>query len=320
MLNAAITYLNTLISATGYFGQTQGLVVLVKKDDTQYPAFYCGSGEYKKVSDFDQANGTTYWRLRSEPTDTEFESPTQVDTLLRRTYPLRLVCAVLRSTINTDNDNAYTEDKLSLAVQKVLKDREQTLMSTLSVDGASILFRGVNTNANDVFSTELINVSSEIQARMLLMSIDIDLVLDYRGTCISDFCDDDVDVDAVIRGDVIDEITANPSLLTPAQTDAIEEAFCDLPAETLTYVIGFAPGETAPYSSTVPTVMVGDFTGFTLTNCSAPTFELNDVEQPYTGTTFDSTLTTVASDILKIAALTITDSGQYAYVQLNGSE
>lgn len=186
MLSAIISYLNGLLADTGYFSEVKGLSVLIKREGKTFPAYYC-NGEYEPATNFDTEIGLCYWRFRSEPTDTTVEAPYQVNKILRRTYPLRLICAVMRDQLG-NNDNAYAEDSLSLAIEKVIKDREREVRSEARALAAQILWRGVITSAETMKNTELLEIEASIQARMLFMGIDVDIVVDYQGTCINDFC------------------------------------------------------------------------------------------------------------------------------------
>ncbi len=230
MLKSAIEYLNTIIDATDYVGTTYGLVVLVKKKDStqneSFPAEYCGNSNYNEVTNFDQSNGSTYWRLRSEIQQTNVNSVSVSKHLTERTYPLRLVCVVKRSALSESNDNAYTEEKLSLSIQKELIGREKNLRSVMKADKVSVVFKGVNSDYSSIASTEFVNIDTNQGSSFILMSIDIDLIAEVRSVCIDDFCDTDLDVDAYIRNEVIVEITNDTSLVTEAQETLITDAFC----------------------------------------------------------------------------------------------
>lgn len=186
MLSAIISYLNGLLADTGYFSEVKGLSVLIKKDGKTFPAYYC-NGEYEPATEFDEERGLCYWRYRSELTDATIEASYQVNKVLRRTYPLRLVCAVMRDQLG-NNDNAYAEDSLSLAIEKVIKDKEREVRTEARALAAQILWRGVITSAETMKNTELLEIEASIQARMLFMGIDVDIVIDYQGNCINDFC------------------------------------------------------------------------------------------------------------------------------------
>lgn len=209
MLSPAIAYLNSLLAATGYLQQINGVAVLIKKDGKQFPAYYCGSGEHKRVTDFDGTQGMSYWRLRADITDAEVTINTQVDTLARRTYPLRLVVAVMREHLG-NQDNEYSEDRLSMAIMKTLKDREKALRQDLGANNAQLIFRGVITNPDTMAAAELISIPVELRSRALFIGIELDLIVDYKTACIQDFCSDDIN---------------NPIITYTATTDTITVTF-----------------------------------------------------------------------------------------------
>jgi hypothetical protein len=251
MLKAALEYLNTLLSATSYFDSVNGLVVIVKKTGTdplvQYPAVYCGKGEFKQVTNFDCERGVSYWRLTGEI------SSGLVDGMIggvqnhTREYPLRLVAAIMRSQFD---DNAYSEDKLAVAVAKTFKDREKELRPILSASRVELINTSTIVDPDALVASELFQPDLELRARMLFIAVDFTLRVTYQGECAEDFCDEDVDVDAVIRANVIDEITANPEILTEDQTTQIEDAFCD----------GGAPANVYNDKAT-PQLLLGPITG-----------------------------------------------------------
>jgi hypothetical protein len=228
MLKGIIDYLNTLISASGYYDSVNGLVVVMRKTGTDpvetYPALYCGGGEFKRVSNFDTERGLCYWRLTGDIDSGLDTNIATVRPLNTRSYPLRLVCVVMRSQFE---DNAYSEDKMSVAILKAITGYEKQIRQAIGAASVTITNTSVVVDPDSLVASELLKPELNVRGRMMFLALDFDIEVMYSKQCADDFCDDDVDIDAVIRANVITEITRNPAILTEEQTDSIEDVFCD---------------------------------------------------------------------------------------------
>lgn len=244
MLKDCIEYMNVVLEATDYFKKCYGLVVLVRKKEgdvvNEFPAEYAGLGEYNPVTNFDQENGSIYWRLTGDIKDTELYVNTQAARVIQRTYPLRMIYVAKRSQLG-ENDNAYSEDKMSIYLLKVMKGREKVMRETVGAKQITFIPNSSDFNGYSVAESEFINIEYNNRSSYMIGSIEFDLQVTISKDCVDDFSISDTDINAVIRGNVITEITTNTAIVTAAQVSEIEDAFCTIsPCPPTTEVLATA--------------------------------------------------------------------------------
>ena len=189
MLSSLITYLNTLLDATGLFEKQYGITELVTKNDKTFPGEWCqDKGGYTSVSEIDKYDGVSYWRIDGDIDTENVESEIRVNSDIIRTYPLRLVCIVRRNLLGANN-TAYAYDKLSASVQKVFKDKQVAVRKEINAKGVTIEFGSVTHSVSTISEEEFAGVDQPITSDYVAVSMEIEIGIRLTKNCISDFCD-----------------------------------------------------------------------------------------------------------------------------------
>jgi len=253
MLKAIITYLNLKLDLLNYFDLTRCLSELkIDNEGKTAPKEYISNGNWDNI-DFDNKDGVSYWRLRDEITTSPIESVYKAGKRVEVTIPLKLVFSVPRRKLT--EDDAYSFDRIRQTITKQFNIDDGDIKNTLGCEKVEISSPTANGDAKEVWDEETENTGThEPNYDVVFGSVDVDVKLIYKGTCLPTECDD-VDSDilhsfnfcsAAIRG-----------RLTPGQLTCLEDALCGVCADAT------VENSDASYSTTVAsggTLVVPDTT------------------------------------------------------------
>lgn len=230
MLNHIITYLNTRLATTGYFTRMYEFVELKpQKDQPVAPMYYC-NGEYKDVSNFDEEQGTSYIRLRSQIIITE-RTNTHVsgETLLNVSYPLRVVGVVKNKHLsdNTAFRSASLVQDIAMALTDTLAIQLNASLKSRSVD---ILASSLNTDSIAVMREEMPAVSERYE--YTIVAVDINVNIEISQDCYRNACGNTVTSCSVINASLTNQ-EKNECIL-PSYDFSNDEVFNNLTVQQIT--------------------------------------------------------------------------------------
>ncbi len=189
MIKEAVEFLQGQLRLTGLFSQVYGLCELINKDDKTYPAIYVGSGEYKPVTNFDENNGTAYFRKTGNTnklTISNEQKTTSCESLLQFSFPLRLICVINKSKAECDDNYAADIFAEKIAFQL---ENASGLGTELNAVSATCSVVNYNTVGSEILKNEYRNPSvNEFNFNFAYLSIDIDIVIIKDPACIDDLC------------------------------------------------------------------------------------------------------------------------------------
>jgi hypothetical protein len=222
MLKAVITYLNLKLGLLNYFDLTRCLSELkVNNEGLTSPKEYISNGNWDNI-DFDSKDGVSYWRLRDEITTSPIESIYKAGKRVEVTIPLKLVFSVPRRKLT--EDDAYAFDRIRQTITKQFNIDDGDLKNTLGCEKVEISSPTANGDAKEVWDGETENTGThEPNYDVVFGSVDIDVKLIYKGTCLPTECDD-VDSDILHSFDFCN--AAVRDRLTAAQITCLEDALC----------------------------------------------------------------------------------------------
>lgn len=217
MLKNIITYLNLKLDLLNYFDLTRCLSELKGDNEGKiYPVEYISDGNYERI-DFDNFDGVSYWRLRDEITSDRLTNIYKAGKRIEVTVPLRLVFSVRRSKLSTDD--AYAFDRIRQTIVKQFNIDDGTLKSSLLAEKVVITSPSANGDAKEVWDSETDNTGTfEPRLDFVYGSVDVDVVVTYKGECMPTECDD-------IDGDILHTfnfcLPTVQSRLTETQVDCL---------------------------------------------------------------------------------------------------
>jgi len=222
MLKAVITYLNLKLDLLNYFDLTRCLSELkVDSEGKTSPKEYISNGNWENI-DFDAKDGVSYWRLRDEITTSPIESVYKAGKRVEVTIPLKLVFSVPRRKLT--EDDAYSFDRIRQTISKQFNIDDGDLKNTLGCEKVEISSPTANGDAKEVWDEETENTGThEPNYEVVFGSVDIDVKLIYKGSCLPTECDD-VDSDILHSFDFCS--AAVRSRLTSEQVTCLENALC----------------------------------------------------------------------------------------------
>lgn len=222
MLKVVITYLNLNLGLLNYFDLTRCLCELkVDSEGKTSPKEYISNGNWDNI-DFDAKDGVSYWRLRDEIATIPIESIYKAGKRVEVTIPLKLVFSVPRRKLT--EDDAYSFDRIRQTISKQFNIDDGDLKNTLGCEKVEISSPTANGDAKDVWDAETENTGThEPNYNVVFGSVDIDVKLIYKGSCLPTECED-VDSDILHSFDFCS--AAVRDRLTDAQVTCLEDALC----------------------------------------------------------------------------------------------
>lgn len=187
MLRQIIKYLDDELLSLGFHEKVHGLAEMVEREDQIYPAIYKGNGEYSEVTDFDQFNGSAYWRLiGSVATDEDYNENISNRKYLTITYPLRLVSVIPRK--NLIKDDTFGDDEIVQAILSKIAGRYSSLKTQLKARRVEGVVNRWNINRNEVQSEEITGQTTRIGFEYSIVSIDISIIVQVNENCFQNIC------------------------------------------------------------------------------------------------------------------------------------
>jgi hypothetical protein len=261
MLKAVITYLNLKLGLLNYFDLTRCLSELkVDSEGKTSPKEYISNGNWDNI-DFDAKDGVSYWRLRDEITTSPIESVYKAGKRVEVTIPLKLVFSVPRRKLT--EDDAYSFDRIRQTISKQFNIDDGDLKNTLGCEKVEISSPTANGDAKEVWDAETENTGThEPNYDVVFGSVDIDVKLIYKGSCLPTECED-VDSDILHSFDFCS--AAIRDRLTDAQVTCLEDALCGVCADaTYTNSDGSYSGSVSSGGAlNIPDITVTDSDGST---------------------------------------------------------
>jgi hypothetical protein len=241
MLKTVVNFLNLKLGLLNYFDITRCLSELkVNNEGLTSPKEYISNGNWDNI-DFDSKDGVSYWRLRDEITTSPIESVYKAGKRVEVTIPLKLVFSVPRRKLT--EDDAYAFDRIRQTITKQFNIDDGDLKNTLGCEKVEISSPTANGDAKEVWDGETENTGThEPNYDVVFGSVDIDVKLIYKGTCLPTECDD-VDSDILHSFDFCN--AAVRDRLTAAQITCLEDALCGVCADAT------VENSDASYSTTV---------------------------------------------------------------------
>lgn len=238
MLSNIIDILNLRLKTTGYFSNVYGICELKDIDGVTRPLMYLSNGEYKNISDFDQDNGSSYWRLNGRMSITDGISNVSNAKMLKITTPLKLVACVLRERMTVDN--SYNNEIFARSLFSILDTNLKGELKN-SIGSTNILFnlKSIELNDREIFKTEFAGSNKKSLApKFVFVSLEIDLIVDINQSCILNECSTSNACDNLIKAIPLDKrincilpsydfsSTQVQDALTDQQIGDIVSAFC----------------------------------------------------------------------------------------------
>ena len=222
MLEAIINFLNLKLGLLNYFEQQHCLCELKSDNEGKVaPVEYVGDANYTVIS-HDEFDGVSYWRLRDKPTQDVLETKYQAGKRVEVKIPLRLVFSVRRTKLTTDD--AYAFDRIRQTIVKQFNFDDGVLKTTLGCESVTVSVPTSNGDARNVWDEETSETGTyEPNYSFVYGSIDIEVAVIYKGSCLPTECDD-VDSNILHAFDF-----CKPSVvaqLTPTQVACLEADLC----------------------------------------------------------------------------------------------
>lgn len=187
MIDELITHVNNQIATLDLFNSRKGLCEIIQKDDTSFPAQYCGNDEYKNVDDFDFEKGLTYHRKTSGVTTETIPETVGCESNIRVTYPMRVV-AIVRKDSLSENDDAYINDKIASNLFNVING-EGTKALKLSIKAEEVFFqvRGYETDRYKIWDEEHKNIPMTLDFSYAYIAVDYSIIVEGSTSCLELF-------------------------------------------------------------------------------------------------------------------------------------
>jgi hypothetical protein len=190
MLENVISLLNTQLETTGYFREIFGLAEQKKFDNESRPQIYCSNGEWKPVTNFDESNGLSYWRLNSKVTfqDSDAKSMVPNDKLVTVRMPLRLVAVVKRDLMSVDNE--FNPEILGRSIFAVLlKNLNGVIRRNIGANTINMSLNDMDLSSQSILNAEFGgNKITDIKTKMVIVAINLTINIDVRQSCINLEC------------------------------------------------------------------------------------------------------------------------------------
>lgn len=164
------------------------LVELKSDDKKTFPAYYEG-GEYKHVSNFDSYNGMAYLRVDGKPIAQEYTDETvPCANVLQFIYPIRVVFAIPRSKVKTDD--AFAKESLAMDLIRAITTKGGPLKATLLARSVSIMPTAWDVDSIRVLKEEYEDHPIDINYKFIYGMIGFNVDIIIKKDCIKNSCDE----------------------------------------------------------------------------------------------------------------------------------
>lgn len=192
MTEHIITLLNQRLLTTGYFKPDNlfGLCEIIEKDKVVRPLQYCGKGDFKNVSDFDQYNGSAYWRKIGPITSQDIDSTSLVasNKMVRLTIPLRVVATCLREKMIIDGP--YNAQVFGNSLLKVLnKNLNGNTRQLIGARSITLTLNSLDDNNETIMNTEFKGGQKRLSEKLVIVALNFLIIVDIRQDCIGSECE-----------------------------------------------------------------------------------------------------------------------------------
>lgn len=185
-----LEYITDNISAKvlSSFEKVVPLAEIVKSGDKSFPAEYVSDGNYTPI-DPDNMAGVGYFRLNGKPQIKNADTKMPQRDIMEYSYPLRFVGCIKKSILG--KDDAFVGNALCTILSKQLEENNTSLRSTLGANKASIKVKTFDFDHISVLSDEYkgVSITKGIPLDFCLLSIDMDITVTIKNSCIATICD-----------------------------------------------------------------------------------------------------------------------------------
>lgn len=153
-----------------------------------WPVQYTTKGQYDDVTIFDNKSGVAYFRLTGKPNiSTPIKNQVPCNDELKFDFPIRLVGCVQKSKLS--KDDAFSEERLSIALIQQLTVRHSELTKELSAKEVTFIPTNINLDGASIASDEYRNKGiTDINYNYAYIAIDFTASVTIRINCITPEC------------------------------------------------------------------------------------------------------------------------------------
>lgn len=191
MTESIVSLLNTKLLATGYFKTLYGLADFKTSEGRTIPYMYCSKGNYKEVSNFDELNGSVYWRKTGEirVTDGTSTAVKLNSRLLVMTIPLKMVATISRN--RAGNDTGSTPENVAMSLFKsIASNLNGNIRQILQAKSIRLELNTINDDTRVIASEEFKGTGlTSLGDDLFMVSITLDAVMSIYEDCIPVDCD-----------------------------------------------------------------------------------------------------------------------------------
>lgn len=191
MTDSLITILNTKLITTGYFTKLFGLSEQVTKDGVTRPLLYKTRDERIEVTNFDELNGSVYWRKTGDIRVSESleESLRSAEKLMQLSIPLKLVAVGNREMMPDDN-NVTAENFARSLFGTIAANLNGNARRILRAKTVRLSLTSISDNARSIMTSEFPGSSQfELGENLIIVSLEMDAIISIYESCIPVDCD-----------------------------------------------------------------------------------------------------------------------------------
>lgn len=147
------------------------------------------SGQFEHITNLDNFNGVAYFR-KYEDTSVGVSDIVlgACDNVLAITYPIRFVASIRRDQL--PSDCAFSDDALAYFIIQELSGNAAALKVAMKAAKVVVSPTKISTDRKQILSNELPgNELNDINYEFTLISIDFNVVIDIRQSCIITSCE-----------------------------------------------------------------------------------------------------------------------------------
>lgn len=191
MIETIIESLNSKLSALDYWEKQYCLTELFKSaDGITRPMLYDTSGQLINTNNFDHWNGMLYWRKNGDVAsviDNEKKMSGSCS-WIKFSFPLKIVSIIPKKKLS--KDDAYSDDRVALAIIKTLTGPDTVLKSELKAAFATVKPEKYITDNSAILSAEYDGINiTDIRYNFSYVSVEIEVEVLIDSRCIPDECD-----------------------------------------------------------------------------------------------------------------------------------
>jgi len=189
MIRQGFLFIADKIRASKLFETVIDIAELYDTAQGSYPVQYIGQGNYKPIN-ISENNGLAYLRKLSpmrfgkSPIESREVCDSQYEQAI---IPIRILISIRKEKLGIDN--AFASDYLAEEFFRILQGRSGELANSSEAIDAEILINEINDDRLHILSEEFAGAGRDIPYDYLLMTIDLDLVLQFNRACMAKFCE-----------------------------------------------------------------------------------------------------------------------------------